>query len=103
MAMDYLSIPSMYTSIFTALQLVSQYYQATAVDVERVFSRGRTVLSYQRNRLGVQTVRALLCVEDWIKAGLIKDKDLVKWLRGLPDIEEEHESDVGEGWDCIEI
>lgn len=103
MAMDYLSIPGMYTSIFTALQLVSQYYQATAVDVERVFSRGRTVLSYQRNRLGVQTVWALLCVEDWIKAGLIKDKDLVKWLRGLPDIEEEHESDVGEGWDCIEI
>ena len=103
MAMDYLSIPGMYTSIFTAFQLVSQYYQATAIDVKQVFSHGRTVLSYQRNHLGVQTVQALLCVEDWIKAGLIEDKDLVKWLCGLPDIEEEHESDVGEGWDCIKI
>jgi hypothetical protein len=80
------------------------YPLATAVDVERVFSLGCITLSYLRSRLNVQTVRALLCVGDWLKAGLIKDKEMLAWLRRLKDtFEEECEDDVAEGWDYIDM
>ncbi|EKM73774.1 hypothetical protein AGABI1DRAFT_18172, partial [Agaricus bisporus var. burnettii JB137-S8] len=49
---------------------------ASSVDVERIFSKARIVLSDLRNRLAVQTVRSLICVGEWIKAGLITEKDL---------------------------
>lgn len=70
--------------------------------VERVFSIARMVLSYQRNRLKVQTVRALMCVGEWIREGLLKDKDLLACLRELEDVDEENEEDVEEGWDRID-
>ncbi|XP_006462316.1 hypothetical protein AGABI2DRAFT_56444, partial [Agaricus bisporus var. bisporus H97] len=59
MACDYLSIP------------------ATSVDVERAFSKGGVLLTNRRNRLVGQTIRSLLCLGDWISAGIIKDKDIV--------------------------
>ena len=49
----------------------------------------------------VQTVRALLRIGEWLKIGLVTDKDMLKCLRGLKDIEEDNESDVDEGWDDI--
>ncbi|KIL55364.1 hypothetical protein M378DRAFT_47362, partial [Amanita muscaria Koide BX008] len=64
MARDYHSIP------------------ATSVNVEHVFSSGRMLISYLRNRLQVETARALLCLGDWIKKGVIKDKDMLRALKG---------------------
>ncbi|EKM78171.1 hypothetical protein AGABI1DRAFT_17078, partial [Agaricus bisporus var. burnettii JB137-S8] len=58
MALDYLSVP------------------ATSVDVKRVFSKGRMVLSYLRNRLSPTTTRALLCVNEWSSKGLLPDKEM---------------------------
>ncbi|KDR79571.1 hypothetical protein GALMADRAFT_47315, partial [Galerina marginata CBS 339.88] len=52
MALDYLSIP------------------ATSTDVERLFSRGRLILSHTRSRLSPQSTRALLCLGSWSLAGL---------------------------------
>ncbi|KZV81577.1 hypothetical protein EXIGLDRAFT_590460, partial [Exidia glandulosa HHB12029] len=58
MALDYLVIP------------------ATSVDVERVFSRGRQLLPYNRNRLSAESVRALLCVGAWSRMDFVRDNDV---------------------------
>jgi hypothetical protein len=55
MALDFLSIP------------------ATSTEVERVFSRGRLLLPYVRNRLSAQSTRALLCLGYWSKAGFVDE------------------------------
>ncbi|KIL59372.1 hypothetical protein M378DRAFT_58119, partial [Amanita muscaria Koide BX008] len=62
MARDYLTIP------------------ATSVNVERVFSEGRALLSYLRNRLQVESTRALMCVGEWCKKGVIKERDMLAAL-----------------------
>ncbi|KAF5377290.1 hypothetical protein D9615_006461 [Tricholomella constricta] len=69
MALDYLSIP------------------ATSTDVERVFSRGRILLSHTRNRLSAATTRSLMCLGGWSLLGLVCDSD-VKAVAVLPDIVE---------------
>jgi hypothetical protein len=58
---------------------------ATSVDVERVFSKGRLVLSHVRNGLSVQSTRALMCLNAWSPMGLVKDKDVMEAAR-LPDV-----------------
>jgi hypothetical protein len=82
MAIDYHSIP------------------ATSVDVERVFSKGRILLSHIRSRLSVQSTRALMCVGAWSKLGFVKDKDVIVATR-LPEIEGDEE-DLDMNWDNIE-
>lgn len=81
MAIDYLSIP------------------ATSVDVERVFSKGRILLSHIRSRLSVQSTRALMCVGAWSKLGFVKDKDVIEATR-LPEIEGDEEEPAMD-WDTI--
>jgi len=82
MALDYLSIP------------------ATSVDVERTFSQGRLLLSHIRNRLSVQSTRALLCLGDWSLMGYVKDKDL-KAATVLPEVGSDEEDDLADNWDAI--
>jgi hypothetical protein len=69
------------------------------VDVERVFSRGRLVLSHVRSRLGVQSTRALLCLGEWSKLGYVKDED-VKAVTVQPEVDGE-EDELEENWDKI--
>lgn len=71
---------------------------ATSVDVEQTFSQGRLLLSHVRNRLSVQSTRALLCLGVWSLMGYVKDKD-IKLTTMLPEIEEEE--DLVEDWDAI--
>lgn len=66
-----------------------------------MFSQGRVTLPYLRNRLATQSFRALLCVGDWLKHGLITDKDIHAILAGLPDVQEDNGEDVDIGWDRI--
>ncbi|KIL58403.1 hypothetical protein M378DRAFT_86540 [Amanita muscaria Koide BX008] len=75
MARDYLSIP------------------ATSVDVEHIFSGGRVILSYLCNQLQVELTRALLCLGEWIKKGVVKDKDILVALKGILEMQK------GEGED----
>ena len=76
-------------------------FVATSVDVERVFSQGRIVLSHLRSRLSVQSTRALMCLGAWSDLGLVKDIDL-KLAVSSPDIpEDEEEEDLSENWDDI--
>jgi hypothetical protein len=74
-------------------------YTATSVDVERVFSKGRLVLSHVRNGLSVQSTRALLCLGAWSRLGLVKDKDVLQAAK-LPDVNG-HEAPLDSDWDCI--
>ena len=75
-------------------------YVATSVDVERLFSRGRIVLSHVRNRLSSQSVRALLCLGSWSSMGLVKDVD-VKKVVVMDDVNGDVDVVLPDGWDAI--
>lgn len=79
--------------------LILLHYAATSVDVERVFSRGRILLSHIRNRLSSQSTRALMCVGTWSLLGMVKDKDVLA-VATLPAVEGEEE-ELETGWDAI--
>lgn len=67
MALDYLSILGTSSLSCTLIMLI--YFSATSVDVERIFSRGRILLSHLRNRLSPQTTRSLMCLQAWSLLG----------------------------------
>jgi hypothetical protein len=76
-------------------------YLATSVDVERVFSKGRLVLSHVRNRLSAQTTCTLLCLGAWSLLGYVLSNDVLS-VTCLPDLEEGEEEEIpGENWDMI--
>ena len=68
--------------------------------MERVFSRGRLILSHVRSRLSAQSTRALLCLGNWSLLGYIKDSD-VEAVAMMPDVEGNIEEELDEGWDSI--
>ncbi len=72
---------------------------ATSVDVERVFSKGRLLLSHVQNGLSVQSTRALLCLGAWNKVGLVKDEDVILAAK-LVDVDGD-ETDLDSDWDNI--
>jgi len=74
-------------------------FQATTVDVERVFSRGRLVLPYVCSRLNVQSTHALMCIGSWSLLGLIDDSDIKEAL-GL-DVVNGKEDELLVAWDSI--
>ncbi|KIM40437.1 hypothetical protein M413DRAFT_72935, partial [Hebeloma cylindrosporum] len=83
MALNYLTIP------------------ATSIDVERVFSQGRILLSHIRNRLSVQSTRALMCLGVWSRLGYVKDSD-IKAVVTLPEVPaNEREDCLVSGWDMV--
>lgn len=67
--------------------------------MERVFSKGRIVLSHIRNRLSVQSTRALMCLGNWSRLGYVRDKDVLA-VTMKPDLEGDEE-DLPDGWDAI--
>lgn len=79
----------------------TDYISASSVGVERVFSKGRLILSHLRNRLESDTTRALLCLGEWSILKLVDSKDLKSTAR-LPDAEG-IEEDLPEGWDKIDM
>jgi hypothetical protein len=69
------------------------------MDVERVFSKGRLVLSHIRNRLTVASTCALMCLCAWSKLNLVRTAD-IKAAAVLPDIVGD-ENELELGWDYI--
>jgi hypothetical protein len=66
-----------------------------------VFSKGRILLSHVRNRLSVQSTRALMCLGAWSLMGYVKDID-IKAVTALPDLkEDEEEEPLDNDWDFI--
>ena len=85
MAHDYLCIPGMFVLLGTQCIQSNPYPSATSIDVERLFSKGRLVLSHVRNRLSAGTTRELLCLNNWIGQGLVQLDDL-KEAASLPEV-----------------
>lgn len=105
MALDYLTIPGVFFYRSHPSQVNSNDYflPATSVDVERVFSRGRLVLSHVRSRLSAQSTRALLCLGSWSLLDLVKDTDVLA-VTVLDEVEEPEggeELQLDYGWDRI--
>jgi hypothetical protein len=100
MARDYLSIPGMCSTSVQAVLLILALKLATSVDVERVFSRGRLILSHVRSGLSAHSIRALVCLGPWSCMGMVKDDD-VKAVSMMPEVEGEVEVALGDDWDAI--
>lgn len=100
MAIDYLSIPRKLLILFPCHVLIL-LVSATSVDVERVFSRGRLILSHVRNRLSAQSTRAQLCLGYWSHLGLVRDNDVL----GIAEKEDlmGPEDPLPNGWDKVVI
>jgi hypothetical protein len=72
---------------------------ATSTDVERVFSRGRLLLSHIWNRLTAQSTRAIICLGSWSLLGLIKDQDIFEVTK-LPEEAADDNAKVEE-WEAV--
>ena len=55
---------------------------ATSTAVERVFSQGRQLLSFTRNRLHPSSIRAFLCLGSWGHNDLILFEDVLAAVKG---------------------
>lgn len=104
MAMDYIVVPGAYLVQFFMFK-PNTTCLATTVDVERVFSRGRILLSHTRNRLSAKSIRALMCVGEWSRMGLVRPSDIRNIstdANGIPDIEEiESEEALEKLWKIV--
>jgi hAT family C-terminal dimerisation region len=98
MALDYLTIPGEFNCYLLKRHLM--VFPATSVDVERIFSRGRLILSHICNRLSAQTTHALLYLGSWSLLGMVRDEDVLK-VALLQDVEGEEEVELMDGWDAI--
>jgi hypothetical protein len=65
-----------------------------------MFSQGRILLSHIRNRLSVQSTRALLCLGVWSLMGYVKNED-IKAATVLPEVGLNEVEDLPEDWDAI--
>lgn len=102
MALDYLSIPGKLAFCFLFLGSDMLYDLATSVDVERVFSRGRILISHLRNRLSAQTTRSLLCLQVWSQLGYVEESDLLAAARQEP-VKGSTDIVLEDGWDRINV
>jgi hypothetical protein len=48
-------------------------------------------------------MRAILCVGEWCRKGILKDKDILAALKGVPDDAAKEEEGMEEGWDSITV
>ena len=69
---------------------LTRHLSASSVAVERVFSKGRLIISHIRNRLSAQSTRALLCLGYWSKLCFIKLDDL-KAAASFPDAKDDED------------
>ncbi|KAG1815364.1 hypothetical protein EV424DRAFT_1348474 [Suillus variegatus] len=64
----------------------------TSTAVERVFSQGRHLLHFTRNRLSPSSTRAFLCLGSWLRCDLVAPEDLTKIMTSLKKRKREDES-----------
>ena len=68
-----------------------------SVDVERVFSKGRILLSHVQYHLASQTICALMCLGRWSLMGYIRSSDLI----AVTKLAETKDVEMEDGWDKI--
>ena len=98
MALDYLTIPGE-CIIYIPSHILNILSIATSTDVERIFSRGRLLLSHVCNRLSVQSTRALMCLGTWSELGYVRDEDVLA-VTVQADLADD-EMELPEDWDAI--
>ncbi|EPS93907.1 hypothetical protein FOMPIDRAFT_1109298, partial [Fomitopsis schrenkii] len=49
---------------------------ATSVGVERLFSKGHIIVTHLCNGLSAASIRALMCLNDWLLLSLVRDADV---------------------------
>jgi hypothetical protein len=54
---------------------------ATSTAVERVFSAGRHLLPFTRNRLSGRSIRRFMCLGDWSRKDIISTEDIVQSIQ----------------------
>lgn len=54
---------------------------ATSTPSERVFSRGRQLLSFTRNRLSGLSIRRFLCLGDWSRKDIVGDEIFLRAVK----------------------
>lgn len=69
------------------INILTLGYLATSVEVERVFSRGRLLLTHVRNRMIAESTRASICLGVWAQHGLVDTADMFDAAQ-LPEVEE---------------
>ena len=74
--------------------IVFVFIVATSTAVERVFSQGRQLLSFTRNRLAAQSIRSFLCLGSWGRHDLIIYDDVVAAVNGNSKRKKKMETDV---------
>jgi hypothetical protein len=103
MAMDYLVIPRKCSYFYFPSQVdFSHILLATSVGVERTFSKGRLLLSHLRNRLSVQSTRALMCLGVWSLQGYVQDTDINKVTALEEIVGKERMDELSKDWDAID-
>jgi hypothetical protein len=75
-------------SIFNGVQLKFRI-QGTSVPSERRFSASSALIGKRRTRLNIESVRASMCLHDWIKLDVKKENQ--DWLHDLADIAADEE------------
>lgn len=107
MALYYLTIPGMCSMLPLDRPIVFSFVNfptATSVDVERIFSHGRLLLTHVRNRLSAQTTRALICLRWWIPLNLVKTSDVLRDVSKMEDVPDgEEDQEMEDGWDRIRL
>jgi hypothetical protein len=63
--------------------LLTTFSLATSTAVERVFSQGRQLLSFTRNRLSASSIRAFLCLGSWGRSNLVLFEDVVSAVKEI--------------------
>ena len=79
--------------------MFTQFFQATSINVEYVFSQGQLLLSHVCSHLSVQSTCALLCLGKWSALNLVKGSDLRASL-GVENMGKD-EDNLTEDWDTI--
>ena len=90
-----------FSLIFINLNLNFGILSATSVYIERIFSKGQILLSHLHGHLSVQLTRALLCLGNWSKLGLIKAEDVQAVVLLAEEKDEECDREVEKGWDDV--
>jgi hypothetical protein len=98
MARDYLCIPGEFQDFVCISHF--KHSLATSVDVERTFSRGWLLLSHIRKRMSAESTRALLCLNNRSKQGLVKHGDLQE-VATLPEVDGEEGEQEGDAFGSV--
>jgi hypothetical protein len=64
--------------------------------VERVFSQGRHILHFTRNRLSPSAIHAYLCLGSWARHGLVSASDFVKAIQSESKRKREEDAEDAE-------